>query len=174
MKNIHPEFAYQANELAVQIEDTLGEPPDRRNYQRVVQSLLGEYASGAGLDDVNLCSFALADQLTFIAPTVLLAQANFYEDGDANAIFKAVSCKDELAQQALISIFKDMPELARQAVITAFLFKNQKRWHPEDHSLDALQKAEDEDENDREEEDDQMTPGYDIEHLFDERGDGHA
>ena len=44
MKNIHPEFAYQSRELGIQIEDTLGDPPDRKNYANVVKSLLGEYA----------------------------------------------------------------------------------------------------------------------------------
>ena len=35
------------------------------------------------------------------------------------------------------------PELARKAIITAFLFKNPKRWTDEDHSLEALQEEED-------------------------------
>ncbi len=33
-KNIHDEFAYQSRELGAQIEDTLGDPPDRKNYAR--------------------------------------------------------------------------------------------------------------------------------------------
>src|SRR5665647_3274066 len=78
-KNIHHEFAYQSRELGVQIEDTLGEPPDRKNYARVIASLLGEYAKGTEIDDVNLLSFALADHLRFDDPAGLLAQCKFYD-----------------------------------------------------------------------------------------------
>ncbi len=48
MKNIHPEFAYQSRELGIQIEDTLGDPPDRKNYAKVIKSLIGEFANGTG------------------------------------------------------------------------------------------------------------------------------
>ncbi len=60
------------------------------------------------------------------------------------------------------------PELARKAIITAFLFKNTKRWTDEDHSLEALQKDEGGDED---EDEDQFEQGQDIDHLFDTRGD---
>lgn len=171
MKNIHPEFAYQSRELGVQIEDTLGEPPDRRNYERVIKSLLGEFANGSEIDDVNLLSFALADHLRFDDPSGLLAQSEQYDEGDAALALKMVSCADAAAGKALKAVANDNPELARKAVITAFLFKNRKCWSDEDHSLDALQQEED---RDNEEDEDQVTQGEDIEHLFDARGDENA
>jgi hypothetical protein len=60
--------------------------------------------------------------------------------------------------------------LARKAIITVFLFKNQKRWSDEDHSLEALQQEEDK-ENAVEDDEYQVAQGEDIEHLFDSRGD---
>jgi hypothetical protein len=167
MKNIHPEFAYQSRELGIQIEDTLGDPPDRKTYAKVVKSLLGEYANGAGIDDVNFLSFALVDHLRFDDPAGLLAQSAQYDQADAAKVLKMVSCDDAVASKALATVASDNPELARKAVITAFLFKNHNRWTDEDHSLESLQK----DEGDEDEDEDQLTPGYDIEHLFDERGD---
>lgn len=170
MKNIHPEFAYQARELGIQIEDTLGDPPDKRNYANVVKALLTEYANGTGLDDVNFLSFALVDQLSFDNPAGLLAQSAQYDEGDAAKVLKMVSSSDASTNKALSSVAAENPELARKAIITAFLFKNHNRWTEEDHSLESLQKDEGEDDED----DDQLTPGHDIEHLFDERGDENA
>lgn len=169
MKSIHPEFIYQSRELGIQIEDTLGEPPDRRNYDRVIKSLLGEFANGSEIDDVNLLSFALADHLRFDDTAGLLAQGGQYDEGDAAQVFKMISCADATAAKALTVVSNANPELARKAIITAFLFKNPKRWTDEDHSLDALQKEEDK-ENDEDDED-QFSQGEDIEHLFDSRGD---
>lgn len=170
MKNIHPEFVYQSRELGIQIEDTLGEPPDRRNYDRVIDSLIGEFASGSEIDDVNLLSFALADHLRFNDAAGLLAQSSQYYEGDAARVFKMVSCANAEAGEALTTVSNANPELARKAIITVFLFKNQKRWSDEDHSLDALQQEEDKD-NDVEDDEDQVSQGEDIEHLFDSRGD---
>lgn len=167
MNRIHPEFAYQSRELGVQIEDTLGEPPDRKNYARVIKSLIGEYANGADMDDVNLLSFALADHLCFDDPAGLLAQCRQYDQGDASKMLSMVSCADADANKALTAVFTCNPELARKAIITAFLFKNPKRWTEEDHSLESLQKAE----GGEDEEEDQLTPGQDFEQLFDARGD---
>ncbi len=169
MNEIHPEFAYQSRELGIQIEDTLGEPPDRKNYERVVKSLIGEFANGTEIDDVNLLSFALADHLRFDDVAGLLAQGEQYDEGDAANVFKMVSCADAEASKALTAVSNTNPELARKAIITVFLFKNRKRWSDEDHSLEALQK--DEDDSDNEEDEDQVTQGQDIEHLFDSRGD---
>ncbi len=168
MKHTHPEFAYQSRELAAQIEDTLGEPPDRKSYDRLVKSLIGEYSNGAAIDDVNLLSFALVDHLRFNDPAGLLSQSADYDEGDAEKVHKMVSCIDEESTQAMCSVFNSNPELARKAIITAFLYKNPKRWIDEDNSLDALQKAED---NDDDEEDDELSPDHNIDHLFDERGD---
>lgn len=167
MKRIHPEFAYQSRELGVQIEDTLGEPPDRKNYAKVIKSLIGEYANGSEIDDVNLLSFALVDHMRFDDPAGLLAQCRQYDEGDATKVMEMVSCDDGVATKALTNVFNNNPELARKAIITAFLFKNNNRWSDEDNSLEALQK----DEGGDDEDEDQLTPGLDIEHLFDSRGD---
>lgn len=171
MKNIHPEFAYQSRELAIQIEDTLGDPPNKKNYAQVVRSLIGEYAKGDGIDDVNFLSFALADFLEFKDPSGLLKECAQYDEGDAEKVLRMVSCNDADASKALVTTAESNPELIRKAIITAFLFKNHKRWSDEDHSLDALQKAE---ENDEDEDEDQLEAGHDIEHLFDQRGDENA
>ena len=169
MNNIHPEFAYQSRELGVQIEDTLGDPPDRKTYDRVIKSLISEFANGFEVDDLNLLSFALADYLRFDDTAGLLIQAADFEEGDAAKVLKMVSCDNVEANKALTTVADANPELARKAIITAFLFKNHKHWTDEDHSLEALQKDEgDDDENEDEE---QITAGHDIDHLFDVRGD---
>lgn len=167
MKYAHPEFAYQSRELGAQIEDTLGEPPDRKAYDRLVKTLIGEYANGADIDDVNLLSFALVDHLQFNDHAGLLSQCTHYDEGDAATVQKMVTCLNEDASKAMCSVFSSNPELARKAVITAYLYKNPKRWVDEDSSLDALHKAEGNDD----EEDDQLSPDHNIDHLFDERGD---
>ena len=167
MKRIHPEFAYQSRELGVQIEDTLGEPPDRKNYAKVVKSLIGEFAKGTEIDDVNLLSFALVEYMVFADPAGLLAQSKQYDLGDAGKVLKMVACNDEDATRALNNVFNQNPELARKAIITTFLFKNNHRWLDEDNSLDALRKEEDEGDEDE----DELTSGQNLEHLFDSRGD---
>jgi hypothetical protein len=168
MNEIHPEFAYQSRELGIQIEDTLGEPPDRKNYDRVIKSLLGEFANGIEIDDVNLLSFALADHLRFDDAAGLFAQGEHYDVGDTASVLKMVSCDDAEASQALMTVSNSNPDLARKAIITVFLFKNRKRWTDEDHSLEALHKDEG---GEEEEDEDQVAQGQDIEHLFDSRGD---
>lgn len=172
MKNIHPEFAYQSRELGVQIEDTLGEPPDRKNYERVIKSLLSEYANGAEYDDVNLLSFALVEKLKFNDPAGLFAQCANYDEGDAAGVIKMVAGTSSEAINALAAIEASNPELARKAILTAFLFSNRKRWTDDDHSLDSLQKDEDS-ENDDEDED-QFETSEEMENLFDSRGDDNA
>lgn len=166
MKKIHTEFAYQSRELGIQIEDTLGDPPDRKTYARVIKSLMAEFAKGTAIDDVNLLSFALADQLRFNDPAGLLAQCELYDGGDS--VLSMVSCDDENASCALAAVAATNPELARRAILTAFLYKNPKRWSEEDHTLETLQKSEG---GDDDEDEDQLTPGHDIEHLFDANGD---
>lgn len=169
MKNIHPEFAYQSRELGVQIEDTLGDPPDRKTYDRVIKSLITEFANGFEIEDLNLLSFALVDHLRFDDPAGLMAEAANFDEGDAAKVLHMVSCDNAEAEMALAIAADANPELARKAIVTAFLFKNNKRWKDEDHSLEALQK--DEGDDDEEDDEDQMTPGHDIDHLFDTRGD---
>jgi len=169
MKKIDQEFAFQARELGAQIADTMGDPPNRKHYQMVVQALIAEYARGAGLDDVNLLSFALLDALTFSNPAGLLAEAMHYEEGDTEAVMSMVDCADNTALLALECMAASHPELTRQAVITAFLHKNHKRWKDEDRSLETLQKEEDKDE-----EEDQLGVSDEVQHLFDVSGDDHA
>jgi hypothetical protein len=175
-KNIHHEFAYQSRELGVQIEDTLGEPPDRKGYARIIASLIGEYAKGTEIDDVNLLSFALADYLRFDDPAGLLAQCKQYEGGDAAKVVTMVSCTDADAAKALASVSAKNPDLARKAIITAFLFKNTKRWTDADNSLEALQEEEEEHEKVGNEMDDEghVAPGQDFVELFDTREDGNG
>ena len=168
MKNIHHEFAYQSRELAAQVEDTLGEPPDRKSYAKVIKSLIGEFANGSELDDVNLLSFALADYLRFDNPAGLLAECEHYDKGDALKVVGMVSCVDEDANKALTAVCNSNPELARKAIITSFLYKNPKRWVQEDNSLEALQQEEEDGVKDEE---DDLVPGQDIAHLFDSHED---
>lgn len=170
-KNINHEFAYQSRELGVQIEDTLGDPPDHKNYARVIASLLDEYAKGTEIDDVNMLSFALVDQLSFDDPAGLFAQSKQYDAGDAAKVIAMVSCANSNATAALASVAASNPELARKAIITAFLFKNTKRWAGDDDTLDALQEAENSNEL---EDEDQVEPGQDFMNLFDTRGDGNG
>jgi hypothetical protein len=170
MKSIHPEFMYQSRELGIQIDDMLGEPPDRRNYDRVINALIGEFASGFEVGDVNLLSFALANHLVFADAPGLLEASRHYDKGDAAKVLKMVSCSNVESGNALATVFVADPELARKAIITAFLYKNPKRWTDEDHSLDALQEEEDK-ENKVEDDEEQVAYGEDIENLFDSRGD---
>jgi hypothetical protein len=168
--NIHHEFAYQSRELGAQIEDTLGDPPDRKNYARVIQSLIGEYAKGVEIDDVNLLSFALADYLRYDDPAGLLGQCEQYDKGDASKILSMVSCADPSASKALATVFGNNPELARKAILTAFLFKNAKRWADADNSPDALQEEEGGAKNiDDSEDEERGVPGQDVIDLFDSR-----
>jgi hypothetical protein len=167
MKHTHSEFAYQSRELGIQIEDTLGDPPDRKTYTKVIKSLIDEFADGSEIDDVNLLSFALVDFLRFTDIAGLLAQSANYDHGDIVKVLGMVTCSDETAQKALVTVAVSNPDLARRAVITAFLFKNPKRWSDEDQSLDSLQKSES---GDDEEEDHQML-AHDVEGLFDANGD---
>ena len=167
MKHVDPEFAYQSRELAAQIEDTLGDPPDHKHYARVVKSLVAEYANGSDFEDVNLLSFALVDYLKFEQPAALLAQSKQYDVGDADKILNMVSCADAQANLALEVIFARDSELLRKAVVTAFLYKNHNRWTDEDHSLESLEKEDDQDDEDE----DQLMHGHNIDHLFDTRGD---
>jgi hypothetical protein len=175
-KNIHHEFAYQSRELGAQIEDTLGEPPNPKNYANVINSLIGEFAKGTEIDDVNLLSFALADHLSFADPAGLLAQCKHYDKGDAERVIAMVSCANAEAAKALATVAANNPELARKAIITAFLFKNTKRWTDVDNSLDALQEEEQENEKGGNgmEDEDHVEPGQDFVDIFDTREDGNG
>jgi hypothetical protein len=98
-KRVHPEFAFQARELEGQIEGILGDPPNQKNYDQMVAALVGEYAGGGGIEDVNLMAFALVDHIRFGNPKPLLAECRDYEDGDPARVFALASCEVGRAQQ---------------------------------------------------------------------------
>ena len=178
-KNIHHEFAYQSRELGIQIEDTLGDPPDHKGCARIIASLIGEYAKGIELDDVNLLSFALAGYLSFDDPAGLLAQCAQYEGGDAAKTVTMVSCADPAAAKALATVAAGNPDLARKAILTAFLFKNTKRWAAEEESEQDQEEDDDNyaDEDKIKDSDESHAPkeiGQDVIDLFDTREDGNG
>ncbi|ELX13052.1 hypothetical protein Jab_1c16720 [Janthinobacterium sp. HH01] len=164
-RKVHPEFAYQSRELEGQIEGILGDPPDRKNYQRMIDALVSEYASGGGIEDVNMLAFALVDHLEFNNPKGLLAEAEDYEFGDAARVFAMASCKGEEAARMYAALEENLPDLARQAIITAFLYKNPRKWDDDDQSLDQLSANDDGDDVDDE---DQATD--DFAQMFDQDG----
>lgn len=166
MKRVHPEFAYQSRELGGQIEGILGDPPNQKNYDLMVHTLRSEYASGAGIEDVNMMAFALVDCIEFSDTRGLLREAADYEDGDPATVFSMASCEGE-ADAMYQAITENHPELARQAIIAAFLFKNPRLWDEEDTSFAQL--AEDEDEDDDEMEDQMVSD--DFSNMFDQDDD---
>jgi hypothetical protein len=166
MRKVHPEFAYQSRELEGQIEGILGDPPDHKNYRRMVDALVGEYAQGGGIEDVNMLAFALVDHIEFNDPKGLLAEAEDYEFGDAARVFAMASCKGDEAAKMYAAIAESMPDLARQAIITAFLHKNPRRWDDDDQSLEQLSRNDDGD--DIEDED---VASEDFAQMFDKDGD---
>ncbi|QJD91912.1 hypothetical protein HH213_18525 [Duganella dendranthematis] len=165
MRKVHPEFAYQSRELEGQIEGILGDPPDRKNYQRMVDALVGEYAQGGGIEDVNMLAFALVDHIEFSNPKGLLAEAEDYEFGDAARVFAMAECKGEEAAKMYAAIAESMPDLARQAIITAFLHKNPRKWDDDDQSLDQLSANDDGDDID-----DEDAASDDFAQMFDRDG----
>jgi hypothetical protein len=165
MRKVHPEFAYQSRELEGQIEGILGDPPNRKNYAMMQSALAGEYAAGGGIEDVNMMSFALVDHITFSDPKGLLREAGEYDGGNPAQVFAMAAC--EGAAAAMYQAMTDNhPELARQAIITAFLFKNQRKWDDDDQSLEQLSRN---DEGDDEQEDDGVTD--DFAQMFDREED---
>ena len=138
MKNVHPEFSFQSRELDGQIEGTLGDPPNKKNYDMMVGALVSEYASGSGLDDVNLMAFALVDCIRFKDPRGLLREAADYEGDDPARVFAMAECAGEQGRAMFEAMTANYPELARQAIITAFLYKNQGRWEDEDRDFARL------------------------------------
>ncbi|WP_208278395.1 hypothetical protein [Massilia oculi] len=163
MKNVHPEFSFQSRELEGQIEGTLGDPPNRKNYDMMVGALVSEYADGGGIDDVNMMAFALVDKIRFLDPKGLMREAADYADGDPARVFAMAECSGDDGRAMYEGMTANYPELARQAIITAFLFKNQNRWDDEDQSLEQLGR---DDDGDDDEEDSPATD--DFTQLFDE------
>lgn len=165
MKNVHPEFSFQSRELDGQIEGTLGDPPNKKNYNMMVSALVSEYASGSGLDDVNLMAFALVDCIKFKDPKGLLREAADYEGSDPARVFAMAGCDGEEGSAMYAAMTTNYPELARQAIITAFLYKNQSRWEDEDRDFDRLGEG---DEGDDDMDDNAATD--DFTQLFDPDG----
>jgi hypothetical protein len=168
MKKVHPEFAFQSRELEGQIDGTLGDPPNRKNYDMMVQALVSEYANGDGLDDVNMMAFALVDRIRFSDPKGLVREAVDYEgDGDPARVFAMANCGDDGEGKAMYeAICANHPELARQAIVTAFLYKNQQRWEDDDQSLDQLARDDEGDDDEL----DETAVGDDFTQIFDQDG----
>lgn len=148
MKNVHPEFSFQSRELEGQIEGTLGDPPNRKNYDMMVNALVAEYADGGGIDDVNMMAFALVDKIRFLDPKGLMREAADYADGDPARVFAMAECSGDDGKAMYQGMIASYPELARQAIVTAFLFKNQNRWDDDDQSLEQLGRNDDGDDVD--------------------------
>ena len=165
MRKVHPEFAYQSRELGGQIDGILGDPPNRKNYDMMVSALVSEYASGGGIEDVNMMSFALVDYLTFSNPKGLLAEAAEYEGGNPAKVFGMAACEGD-AGAMYAAMTENHPELARQAIITAFLYKNQARWEDEDRDLARLGEGDEGDDDDMED----SAATDDFTQLFDADG----
>ena len=164
MRRIHPEFAYQSRELGGQIDGILGDPPNKKNYQMMQGALAAEYASGGGIEDVNMMSFALVDHISFSNSQGMLAEAGEYEGGDPARVFAMATCEGEAAAM-YAAMTENHPELARQAVITAFLFKNPRLWDDDDQSLDQLSR--DDDGEQGHEDDDEGSVTDDFAQMFD-------
>lgn len=164
MRKVHPEFAYQSRELEGQIDGILGDPPNRKNYQLMVNTLVSEYAAGGGIEDVNMMSFALVDHIRFSNPKGLLAESGDYEGGEPAKVFAMAACEGEAAAMYR-AMTEQHPELARQAIITAFLYKHPRMWDEDDQSLDQLAK---DDEGDDEHEEDGVSD--DFAQMFDQEG----
>lgn len=169
MRRVHPEFAYQSRELGGQIEGILGDPPNRKNYDSMVQALVGEYASGGGIEDVNMLSFALVDHIVFSNPKGLLAASEDYEHGDPALVFAMASCVGEQPARMYAAIEDSHPDLARQAIITAFLYKHPRLWDDDDQSLDQLSR---DDDGDDVHDEDQVADEFSQ--MFDQDGDEHG
>jgi len=168
MKRVHPEFAFQARELEGQIDGTLGDPPDRKNYNRMIEALVSEYADGNGLDDVNMMAFALVDRIRFTDPKGLIREAADYEGGgDPAKVFAMANCDGDAEGKAMYeAICANHPELARQAIVTAYLHKHPARWEDDDQSLDQLARDDEGDDDEL----DETAAGDDFAGLFDQEG----
>lgn len=164
MKHVHPEFSFQSRELEGQIEGTLGDPPNRKNYDMMVGALVSEYADGGGIDDVNMMAFALVDKIRFLDAKGLMREAADYADGDPARVFAMAECTGDEGSKMYEAMTANFPELARQAIITAFLFKNQGRWDDDDQSLEQLGRNDDGDDDDM----DDSAATDDVTQLFDE------
>jgi hypothetical protein len=78
------------------------------------------------------------------------------DEGEGKAMYEAI-CANH-------------PELARQAIITAFLYKNQARWEDDDQSLDQLARDDEGDDDEL----DEGAVGDDFSGIFDQDGGDRA
>ena len=166
MRRVHPEFAYQSRELDGQVEGILGDPPNKKNYELMVQALVSEYASGGGIEDVNMMAFALVDHIKFTDPKGLMAETRNYDSSKPESVFAMAECSGEEACKMYAEMTANFPELARQAIITAFLYKHPRQWDEDDQSLEQLSRG---DEGEDEDEDEMISD--DFAQMFDQEGD---
>lgn len=167
MKRIDDEFAFQARELSNQIEGILGDPPNQKNYDLMVKSLLTEYAKDDIVEDVNLLSFALVDQLTFDKPARLVTAAKKYNAPHPTEVAAMVSCVRADYAALLAKLFESHPDLTRQAVIVAFLHKHPTAWLGQEYAPE-IEEEDDEDDLDEDE-----GPTEHMVDMFDEAQDPH-
>jgi hypothetical protein len=170
MNRIDPEFAFQARELAAQIEDTLGDPPNRKNYRMVVDALVQEFRKSAFIEDVNLLSFALVDHLQFNDPQSLLAAAKQYDEGNVQEVIALVSSTNSACTDMLAALMQNHAALVRQAIVVAFLHKHPALWI-QDNLPPETDEEEDEDDTDT---DETGAPTSEIVELFDPTGEDHG
>ena len=167
MKRIDDEFAFQARELSNQIEGILGDPPNQKNYDMMVRSLLAEYAKKDIVEDVNLLGFALVDHLTFDKPARLLTAAKKYHSPHPADVAAMVSCASTDYTALLATLFERYPDLTRQAIIVAFLHKNPGLWLAQEGAPE-IEEDDDEDGLDEDE-----GPTEHLADMFDEAQDPH-
>ena len=167
MKRIDDEFAFQTRELSNQIEGILGDPPNQKNYDMMVKSLLAEYAKQDIVEDVNLLSFALVDHLTFDKPGRLLTAAKKYNAPHPAEVAAMVSSASADYATLLAKLFESHPALTRQAIIVAFLHKNPGLWLAQEGAPDI------EEEDDEDDLDDDEGPTEHLADMFDEAQDPH-
>ncbi len=170
MKRIDDEFAFQARELDEQISGILGDPPDRKNYQAMVKALFTEYSKKNIVEDVNLLSFALVDQLNFLKPDKLVAAAKKYDAPHPDTVAAFVTCTDAAYQTLLNNLFATHPALTRKAVLVAFLHRNANAWLAQEGEPE-IEEDDDDDEDDDVEDSD--GPSADMIDMFDEMPDPH-
>jgi hypothetical protein len=114
-----------------------------------------------------MMAFALVDRIRFSDPKGLVREAMDYESDDPAKVFAMANCDvDEQGKAMYASICENHPELARQAIVTAFLFKNQARWEDDDQSLEQLGRNDDGDDDDL----DESAVGDDFSQMFDQEG----
>jgi hypothetical protein len=132
----------------------------------MTDALVSEYASGGGIEDVNMLAFALVDHIEFSDPKGLLAESRGLRVRRRRPrVFAMASCKGEPAARMYAALEENLPDLARQAIITAFLYKNPRKWDDDDQSLEQLSANDD---GDDVEDEDHATD--DFAQMFDKDG----